>query len=338
MMAHILTRRNLPPMANSIRSAFGTIETFRSTESKTNACKTRTPSRRRHRHGSVRQYTLAIAREVPKSFSDALTMPSTGSSSGRKIDYSTAKREHENYLTALRNHLPVVCLPPLDDLPDSVFVEDTVVAIGNKAVITNPGHPSRKPEVDTIREFLENLLGMEVTDMRDELPSAICDGGDVMFTGRHLFVGISGGRTNRDALGVLQEGLGVEAIPVPFQQTKGALHLKSITTHMDDRTLVVPDTSLGHNVFQILADASSGAYSPSDALWLPEHAGLSCNVVSLPKQRGLLAQLVHEDDSQTRSLLLEAAAERNFSIDFVSQSEAAKCDGALTCCSVLRDL
>ena len=287
---------------------------------------------------STRSYSVAIAREVPKSFPDALTMPSSGSHSNQKIDYDNAKREHANYLTALRKHLPVVCLPPIDELSDSVFVEDTVVAIGKKAVITNPGHPSRKPEVDSIREFLEDRLGMEVTDMRDTLPSAICDGGDVMFTGRHLFVGISGGRTNKDALEVLQEGLGVEAIPVPFLQSKGALHLKSITTHIDDRTLVVPDTSLGHNVFQIITDASGGAYSRSDALWLPEHADLSCNVVSLPKQQGILAQLVHEEDVKTRSLLQEAAAERNFSIDFVSQNEAAKCDGALTCCSVLLDL
>lgn len=264
---------------------------------------------------------------------------STGSSSGNhKIDYRNAQREHENYLTVLRKHLPVVCLPPMDHLPDSVFVEDTVVAIGNKAVITNPGHPSRKPEVDSIRVFLEDQLGMQVTDMREALPSAICDGGDVMFTGRHLFVGISGGRTNRDALGVLQEGLGVEAIPVPFQQGKGALHLKSITTHLDDRSLVLPKTEFGRTVFQILADASGGAYSRSDALWLPEHAGLSCNVVALPKQGAILAQLVHEEDFQTRSLLQEAASERNLALEFVRQSEAAKCDGALTCCSVLLDI
>lgn len=330
-MTHMLALRVSPRIASSAWSILGTETNF-------NSYKTKTPSLWRLRDGSFRQYTVAIAREVPGSFADALTMSSSGSSSSQKIDYSTAQREHGNYLKALRKYLPVVCLPPLDELPDSVFVEDTVVAIGNKAVITNPGHPSRKPEVDTIREFLENQMGMEVTDMRDVLPSAICDGGDVMFTGRHLFVGISGRRTNRDALGVLQEGLGIEAIPVPFEQGKGALHLKSITTHMDDRTLVIPDSSLGHNVFQILADASGGAYSRSDALWLPEHAGLSCNLVSLPKQRGLLAQLVHEDDSQTRGLLYEAATERNFSIEFVSQSEAAKCDGALTCCSVLLDL
>jgi len=291
-----------------------------------------------YRHDSRRDYSLAIARRVPRSFPEALTMPASGgqSNSNHRINCHTANVEHENYLNALRKHIPVVCLPPLDDLPDSVFVEDTVVAIGNKAVITNPGHPSRRPEVDSIRAFLRDQLGMEVTDMLDTDPSAICDGGDVLYTGRHLFVGISGGRTNREALEVLQEGLGVEAIPVPFQQHKGALHLKSITTHMDDRTLVVPDNDPGRSVFQTLVDASGGAYSRSDALWLPEHAGLSCNLVSL--HRGVLAQLVHEEDSATRSLLQEAATERNLTIEFVQQNEAAKCDGALTCCSVLLNI
>lgn len=293
-----------------------------------------------YRNAGFRNYSLAIARRVPRSFPDALAMPISGgggSSGSPKIDFTTAELEHEKYLTALRKHLPVVCLPALDDLPDSVFVEDTVVAIGKKAVVTNPGHPSRRPEVDSIRDFLEDQLGMEVTDMRDAQPSAICDGGDVLFTGRHLFVGISGGRTNQDSLEVLQEGLGVEAIPIPFEQHKGALHLKSITTHMDDRTLVLPDTDLGRSIFQTIVDASDGAYSWSDTLWLPEHAGLSCNLVAL-NDRGVLAQLVHEEDARTRDLLQEAATERNLSIEFVQQSEAAKCDGALTCCSVLLDV
>ena len=85
-------------------------------------------------------------------------------------------------------------------------------------------------------------------------------------------------------------------------------------------------------------EATGGAYSSADALWLSPHAGLSCNVVSLPKQRAVLAQLVHDSDDSTRNLLTEAANERNLSIEFVQQTEAAKCDGALTCCSVLLDI
>ena len=336
-MANIVARRAFSRMANgrslSEKGVFLRVATKTSTT--TPIATALTPLL--HRHGYLRRYSLAISRRLPSSFSDALRMPGDSNSSN-KINSHTAQLEHKNYLTALRKHLPVICLPPLDNLPDSVFVEDTVVAIGKKAVITNPGHPSRKPEVDSIRVFLEDELGMDVTDMRDTDTSAFCDGGDVLYTGRHLFVGISGGRTNREALRVFEEGLGMEAIPVPFRQGKGALHLKSITTHMDDRTLVVPNTEYGRSVFQTMADASGGAYSSSDALWLPEHAGLSCNVVALPKQRALLAQLVHEEDSQTRSLLQESATERNLSIEFVPQGEAAKCDGALTCCSVLLDI
>jgi len=287
-----------------------------------------------------RNYSLAIARHVPKSFSNAITM--SNGNDGRKIDYDQAKLEHENYLKALRKHIPVLCLPALDDLPDSVFVEDTVVAIGNKAVITHPGHPSRRKEVDSIRSVLQDQLGMDVTDMREKSNSgaatAFCDGGDVLYTGRHLFVGISGERTNQEALEILQEGLGdIEAIPIPFQQNANALHLKSIVTHIDDRTLLVPENDMGHRVLQTIIDASNSGYSYSDVVWLPDHAALSCNVVSI-NGRGLLAQLVHEEDTKTRSILQEVANERNLQIEFVSQKEAAKCDGALTCCSVLLDI
>jgi len=256
--------------------------------------------------------------------------------SSSSIDYHKATIEHENYLQALRKHVPVLCLPALDDLPDSIFVEDTVVAIGNKAVITRPGHPSRRPEVDSIRQVLGEMLGMDVTDMRQMNDHAVCDGGDVLYTGRHLFVGVSGDRTNEQALEVLQEGLGVEVIPIPFRQSLGALHLKSILTHMNDRSMVVPDTDVGHRVFQMIADATNGAYSRSDAVWLPAHAGLSCNVVSVSS--GVLAQLVHESDTETKARLTEAAHERDLPIEFVAQGEAAKCDGALTCCSVLLDI
>ena len=120
-----------------------------------------------------RSYSLAIAREVPKSLANAVTMipdNNNSSSSNNKrstnINYNRAKIEHTNYLQVLRKYIPVLCLPPIDDLPDSMFVEDTVVAIGNKAVITNPGHISRRQEVDTIKTVLQHQLGMEVTDMR----------------------------------------------------------------------------------------------------------------------------------------------------------------------------
>jgi dimethylargininase len=291
---------------------------------------------------NIRMYSLAIAREVPKSLSNAVTI---SNSSNKNINYNRAKSEHDNYLKVIRKYIPVLCLPPLDDLPDSMFVEDTVVAIGNKAVITNPGHISRRNEVDTIRQILQNQLGMNVTDMRDEnqnnkeyttgIATAYCDGGDVLYTGRHLFVGVSGERTNYEAISILQNGLDIEIIPIPFKQRVGALHLKSIITHIDEHTLLVPDNDIGDYVIQTMMNESHSKY---DTIRLPNHAILSCNVVSINGEV-LIAQLSnHEEDYQTRNILQEVANERNLKLEFVSLNEAAKCDGALTCCSVLLDL
>jgi N-dimethylarginine dimethylaminohydrolase len=61
---------------------------------------------------------------------------------------------------------------------------------------------------------------------------------------------------------------------------------------------------------------------------------LACNVVSV--NGGLLAQDV--GDNKSRRILEQVAAERNLPIEFVSCSEIAKVDGALTCCSVLLSL
>ncbi|OEU06463.1 hypothetical protein FRACYDRAFT_200730 [Fragilariopsis cylindrus CCMP1102] len=298
-------------------------------------------------------YSLAIAREVPTSLSNAVTMPDNSSSSSNNksnINYYRAKIEHSNYLQVLRKYIPVLCLPPLDELPDSMFVEDTVVAIGNKAVITNPGHISRRQEVDTINTVLQHQLGMDVTDMRDinnkneeyktGIATSYCDGGDVLYTGRHLFVGVSGERTNYEAISILQTGLDIEVIPIPFKQRVGALHLKSIITHIDEQTLLVPNNDIGNYVIQTMFNESSSNY---DIIRLPNHATLSCNVVAVNTNSGqgggaLLAQLSNENDHKTRTILQEVANERNIQLEFVSLNEAAKCDGALTCCSVLLNI
>ena len=58
---------------------------------------------------------------------------------------------------------------------------------------------------------------------------------------------------------------------------------------------------------------------------------LACNVVAV--NGGILAQ--HTGCPESKALLVNAAKERQLDIEFVSHSEFAKCDGALTCCSVL---
>jgi dimethylargininase len=168
-------------------------------------------------------------------------------------------------------------------------------------------------------------LGLIVTDMRDADPEALCDGGDILYTGRHLFAGLSE-RTNMAAVKVLSDGLNFETIAVPFEGE--ALHLKSIVTHMDSTTLLAPIGTLGDQVLEAMK-ANERGYT---VIRLPNM--LACNVVSV--NGGILAQ--DAGCSESRALLEYAATERNMQIEFVDSSETAKCDGALTCCSVLLDI
>jgi hypothetical protein len=91
---------------------------------------------------SPQQYSLAFARNfLPCSFANAITKYSN---TDEAIDFMRTKEQKAEYLRALQRWVPTLCLPALEEHPDCVFVEDTVVAIGGRAVITNPGHPSRR--------------------------------------------------------------------------------------------------------------------------------------------------------------------------------------------------
>lgn len=278
---------------------------------------------------SSRAYSVAIARDLPNSFALALTKYSANE---EPISVDVAQRQHEIYLEKLRGMIPTYCLPALEVHPDSVFVEDTVVAVGQTAVITNPGHPSRQGEVDTIKDTLERY-GMEVLDMRDPrlnqqyLTVPLCDGGDVLCTSRHLFVGLSE-RTNLEAYHVLKKVFKtIETIPVPLDKIPNfpALHLKSLITHMDAFTLIAPEGPEADQLLELMTVNQLG-YDVVRVL-----NPLAANLVSVNGR--LLAQ--DGGCSKSREILMKAAQTRGHKIEFVDCSEIAKVDGALTCCSVL---
>src|SRR4051812_2865649 len=63
-----------------------------------------------------------------------------------EVDLALALRQWEAYVEVLRGDgWEIVEVPPADDCPDSVFVEDAVVMFRNVAVLTRPGAPSRRP-------------------------------------------------------------------------------------------------------------------------------------------------------------------------------------------------
>mgnify|MGYP005843929979 CR=1 FL=1 len=278
---------------------------------------------RNHKQFSTRSlYNFAIARQVPNSFVQSL---SSYADVTDPIDLDLAKSQHVTYVAHIRSQVPTLELPPLEDHPDSVFVEDTAVAIGNKVVITWPGHESRQGEVASIANVMHQL-GMELYDMKNMSPKALCDGGDVLYTGRHLFVGISS-RTNHEGAAVLQHAFQTDKLPVisvPMDE-KDALHLKSVITHIDETTLLAPTGDIGDKILYALNPENLGY----EVIRLPDIH--SCNVVSL---NGMVVAS-ETKCKESRTLLEKSAKERNMKLQFVNSSEIAKSDGACTCCSIL---
>lgn len=289
-------------------------------------------------------HTIAIAREIPDSFLDALVSHhSPNGASSEDVSLDLSRQQHEKYLAELRKHIPTLSLPPLSNHPDCLFVEDSVVAIGDTAVITQMGHPSRRREVDSIKEVLHQLGMKNMYDMREKDEKehhvgemALCDGGDVLFTGRHLFVGISD-RTNRAGFRFLKRVFGssqggclpednIIAVPA-LVAGKEVLHLKSAVTHLDERTLLAPEGALGDAVLQSMN--ATGTERGYTAVRLPDV--LSCNAVSVNGH--VLAQDAQCKVSKER--IEKACTERDLGVTFVDTSELAKKDAALSCCCVL---
>jgi len=108
------------------------------------------------------------------------------------INVANAVAEHACYEEALRSlGATVVRAPPEPTLPDAVFVEDTALALDEVAVVTRPGSPTRRREVESMAKVLSAYRPL----LRIQSPGTL-DGGDVLRVGRKLYVGLSS-RTNR---------------------------------------------------------------------------------------------------------------------------------------------
>jgi dimethylargininase len=108
------------------------------------------------------------------------------------IDHRLARTQWEAYVAALEDAgWEAIEVPPADDCPDGVFVEDAVVVYGELALVTRPGAPARRAELDGVAQAVANA---GYTVARIEAPGTL-DGGDVLKIRDTIYVGISS-RTN----------------------------------------------------------------------------------------------------------------------------------------------
>lgn len=245
------------------------------------------------------------------------------------IDVPAALAQWQNYVDCIRKYAPgakLIQIPTDPAHPDCCFIEDTVVVCGGVALITHMGHPSRLGETkEIVRAFVENADLKQVVSkvvQMEATSEATLDGGDVMFTGRHMFVGESK-RTNAKGREMLKRVFG-EQIPVlEVKIPETELHLRSICSYIDQNTLVMVDCDEGRKLYEIMSKVAPG-YS---AVWVTDP--VSVNVLSLTDDKVLFVQ------GSDHVELQKWADKHGWTLVCVDMSEFVKTDAALTCQSVL---
>lgn len=144
------------------------------------------------------------------------------------------RAEHDAYVAALEAAgVAVTMLPPLEDFPDSLFVEDPALVFAESAIVLRPGAPSRAGEAGAIAPTLRGLFSTVL-----DLSLGFADGGDVLVTPGQVLIGLSD-RTDRagaEALVALLVRLGRQSTIV--ETPDDVLHLKSACSLLDDDTIL----------------------------------------------------------------------------------------------------
>lgn len=186
-------------------------------------------------------FTKAIVRKPGKSLVDGIGPGNLGA-----VDYDNALKQHAAYVEALKKvGVEVTELEPLEDFPDSCFVEDTAVLKGDMAILCNPGAASRNREpefmVDTLRKFFK-----EVDEIK--APGTV-EGGDVMMVGDYFYVGLSE-RTNEEGARQFIEILRKHGYDGEAVSLDEMLHLKTGLAYLEDNNLLVAGEFLKNPLFE----------------------------------------------------------------------------------------
>ncbi|GAB3801031.1 hypothetical protein GCM10028798_16410 [Humibacter antri] len=225
-----------------------------------------------------------------------------------EVDSTKADEQWDAYVAALaENGWETVEVASAEVLADSVFVEDTAVVVGDRAVIARSGAEQRRGETPGTEAVLTDF-GLRIDRIQE--PGTL-DGGDVLRVGTTLYVGRSE-RTNGEGIRQLRaiaadEGYNVVAVPV-----NGVLHLKTAVTALPDGTVIGHGDHVDPAVFDRYLE-------------VPEAAGVAVLVL------GPDAVLLAASAPKTAELLTDLG----YRVVTVDISEFEKLEGCVTCLSIL---
>ncbi len=248
--------------------------------------------------------THAIVRPVPDSYEHCVR---TGK---EKIDVALAKTQHRQYCEALqRLGLKLIWVKSDNSLPDSCFVEDAAVILGEKAVVCNIKVKSRAKEVVEVARVLESLKTVCYIK-----PPATIDGGDVLKIENRVFVGLTR-RTNMHAVHQLKDIVCEDGFEVVSVKVRNVLHLKSACTYLGENHVLLAEGCFDTNVLK--------GYS---RVVVPRGEKYAADCLAVNG-----AVLIAKGNPKTKMLI----EREGFAVKELDMSEFRKGDGALTCLSIL---
>ena len=220
------------------------------------------------------------------------------------------RAEHRAYVGALESlGVTVETLEPLEDFPDSMFVEDAGLVFLEAAILLRPGAPSRAGEVALIEPALRRRFGRMLV-----LDEGQVDGGDVLVTPEIVLIGCSNRTDEAGArrLAALLAEIGRQARMVATP--RGTLHLKSDCGLLDEKSVLATP-----------ALAASGAVDGFNVLLTPEGEEAGANIVRI-------GQSVLGGAAYPRTIeLIDSLGLTPIVLD---TSEIAKIDAGLSCMSL----
>lgn len=223
------------------------------------------------------------------------------------ISVERAREQHRAYCSLLENlGLEVIRMPRDDMNPDSCFVEDTAVVHGRRAFVCRPALESRRGEVDAVADVLKDYLELERAR-----PPATVEGGDVIHFDDRLVSGVTQ-RTNRAGVRQMSDWLGVRVDTV---EDESIVHLKSYATYIGRGTILASARFAHHPAFRGL-----------DVIRVPDDETYAADALAIGD-----AVLMAAGRKASHELVRQAG----FEVYPVDVGEFEKCDGAITCLSIL---
>jgi len=178
-----------------------------------------------------RLFDLAFVRPPSENYTNCVS----SNPERDKIDVTLAKAQHRDYVSVLKeNGVDVIELEPLDDFPDSVFMQDPAILGNRTGIIGRFGEERRRGEENAYAETL-CAHGDKVSDLRHITPPGTLEGGDIVVTDRGIFVGLSS-RTNIE--GIRQLTAFLSELTVNPISTK-LFHLLCGCSYLSDGTMTI---------------------------------------------------------------------------------------------------